>query len=362
MDGSDGPPSELSFGELLDWLMTRGIRPRGALQQGVRWTKSSFAGQVGRSPRQVSNWLKNESLPLFDDPVLATIERIFFGLDQNHQASRRLEIREALKRSRTKDTPQSAASNDTTRSSAEMRAFVQDNAEPTIGVQKEFLRKLNLLPIDGAIRQSAIFVANHREYPIFMAVSDAVQPNPVWKSIQKATILQLSNDYNPRGPVAPRVMHLDMLLLRRNDKTGHAELYTYYSDDWETFLLHFRQRMPEDRPSDRNKLNEEKIARHWGIPVGAIEARALEGKYLVSVKRDPKHGDLVFYIFEFCVVILKHTYDKPLDLDARAPKRRWLSLEAMRRDEGSWSVNGDIIRALHLLFAYDLEPLPLFVS
>jgi hypothetical protein len=104
------PPSGLSFGDLLDWHLRRGTRPPGSDRQGEPWKKVTFAGDVGVSDKQVRNWIANKSLP--NDII--TIERVLFGRDQKQCTVWRMELRDALKRTRTgsaltRPTPSEAA-------------------------------------------------------------------------------------------------------------------------------------------------------------------------------------------------------------------------------------------------------------
>ena len=93
------PPTGLSFGDLLDWHLRRGTRPRGSDRQGESWKKAAFAADVGVSDKQVRNWAANKSLP--NDTI--TIERILFGRDQKDRVAWRMELRDALKRTRMGD-------------------------------------------------------------------------------------------------------------------------------------------------------------------------------------------------------------------------------------------------------------------
>jgi hypothetical protein len=90
------PPSGLSFGDLLDWHLRRGTRPPGSEKQGEAWKKAAFAEDVGISDKQVRNWIASKSFP--HDSI--TIERILFGRDQNRHVALRMQLRDALKRSR----------------------------------------------------------------------------------------------------------------------------------------------------------------------------------------------------------------------------------------------------------------------
>jgi len=100
------PPSGLSFGDLLDWHLRRGTRPSGSDKQGEPWKKAAFAGDVGVSDKQVRNWIANKSLP--NDII--TIERVLFGRNQEQSKVWRMELRDALKRTRAGGAPTAAAS------------------------------------------------------------------------------------------------------------------------------------------------------------------------------------------------------------------------------------------------------------
>jgi hypothetical protein len=91
------PPSGLSFGDLLDWHLRRGTRPPGSDKQGEPWKKAAFAGDVGVSDKQVRNWIANKSLPT----DIITIERVLLGRNQEQGTAWRMELRDALGRTRT---------------------------------------------------------------------------------------------------------------------------------------------------------------------------------------------------------------------------------------------------------------------
>ncbi|MEY9562262.1 hypothetical protein [Sinorhizobium fredii] len=93
-------PVGLGFGTLLGWFLSRGIRPPSSPRQGERWTRQDFGDHIGRSEKQIRNWLKEESLPNFDDPIILTIERVLFGSGQSYRPGWRTELRDALHRSR----------------------------------------------------------------------------------------------------------------------------------------------------------------------------------------------------------------------------------------------------------------------
>src|SRR6516162_8846516 len=90
------PPTGLSFGDLIDWHLRRGTRPPGSDRQGEPWKRAAFANDVRVSDKQVRNWIANKSLP--NDTI--TIERVLFGRSQEQRIAWRMELRDALRRTR----------------------------------------------------------------------------------------------------------------------------------------------------------------------------------------------------------------------------------------------------------------------
>jgi hypothetical protein len=85
--------------------LRRGTRPPGSDKLGEPWKKATFADDVRVSDKQVRNWIAEKSLP--NDTI--TIERVLFGRDQKQNSVRRMELRDALKRSRSVSAPSGAA-------------------------------------------------------------------------------------------------------------------------------------------------------------------------------------------------------------------------------------------------------------
>jgi hypothetical protein len=67
--------------------------------------KGNFRDDVGVTDKPVRNWIANKSLP--NDII--TIERVLFGRDQKQRTVWRMQLRDALKRSRTGSTPTGSA-------------------------------------------------------------------------------------------------------------------------------------------------------------------------------------------------------------------------------------------------------------
>jgi 3',5'-cyclic AMP phosphodiesterase CpdA len=227
-----------------------------------------------------------------------------------------------------------------------------------------FARNVRSLKVSAPILESVRAVTMHKKYPFWMSIAGTLGRNPVWQGIPRAKARKMGNEYITDGSTPPKIMHLDVLLLRRNDSKGRGQLHTYFSNDWGTYLLHFRQRIPGENDSQRSELSARKVARQWSIDAGLVEVRPLDGKYAVSVKPHPRYLDLIVYIFEFCSVEIKERPGSSLGLaghgdpDDHQQSSRWLSLSDLRNDPVSRSVNGDVIRAIYDLFTFDLVALP----
>lgn len=242
------------------------------------------------------------------------------------------------------------------------------DAETSASPSKRHLSKalekdIRRLQVSTTLREDIVKILTHRECPLWMSVAGRTVRNPVWKGVSEDAIREMAERYAPSGTHPPTIKHLDLLLIRRNDAHGHGRLYTYLSNDWGTYLLTFRERLPDEKRDDRRKISASKIARHWSVKAESIEVTPLLGKYAISVKPHEKYRDLYLYVFEFCSVVFRDSSASPLrsqvnDSPESRPSHKWLPLSAMRKDTKSESVNGDVIRALHDVFTYDLGPLP----
>jgi hypothetical protein len=213
------------------------------------------------------------------------------------------------------------------------------------------------------IRECVIRVLSHPDYPRMMAVSDKLVRNPLWNLIPKQRRLKMQRLHQLDGPSPPTIMHLDMLLIRRNNEQGRGELYTYFSNDWGTNLIHFRPWLPEDDPKRRTEMISKKLAKYCDGSASSVRATPLPGKYAVSLKPHPKYGDLILYVFEFCSVVFS---SKPNILGEsenvhgkEKPARLWFDLDSLRTDRSACAVNADVIRAIHELFSVSLGNLPI---
>lgn len=230
------------------------------------------------------------------------------------------------------------------------------------GLSRGLADEVVKLHVGDEAQRSVIDLLIHPNYPQRMSIGGVFVNNPIWREIPTQRRSRMRKAYPPEGPTPPRVMHLDVLLIRRDNHLGRGEIYTYFSPDWETNLLHFRQWLPEDDPSKRNQLNSVKLSRHWEVPSELIAVEAMPGKFAVSVKPHPKHGDLFLYVFDFCSVRFRGVSEKLKMLRSLksdfADNCPWRELRTLRTDPASWAVNGDAIRAIHELFSVNLDGLP----
>jgi len=74
------------------------MRPENSPLQGTAWTPERLANQSGRNKRTIENWLKNQHLPKAGR--WNGLEDAFFGSNQKYKTEWRIELRDALARTR----------------------------------------------------------------------------------------------------------------------------------------------------------------------------------------------------------------------------------------------------------------------
>jgi hypothetical protein len=227
------------------------------------------------------------------------------------------------------------------------------------------VREVNCLHAAEEVQRAIAQVLTHPEYPTFMSESGCIVKNPVWRYVTTKERKQTIAVFRPEGPTVPKVMRVDMLLIRRNDERHDGELLTYYSPGWKTHLIHFRPWKPDDNPAERGKMNAQKFASKWGVPAESIRVTPT-GRFAVSAKINEEYKDLYLYIFEFCSVccsqwseelrqIHRDGYTQITPVERRG---KWRNLRQMRTDPTTARVNGDAVRAVHDLFDVNLCSLP----
>jgi hypothetical protein len=170
-------------------------------------------------------------------------------------------------------------------------------------------QRIGKLSLRSDIERAVRRVLTADNYPTMMTLAAEVVVNPIWRLIPAATRAALATAYSPFGDVPPRIMHLDIFLLRANDKMGRPRLLNYFSGKpitgWQSFMLLFRHRRPGENESMRQRENAKDIAEFLGLSVNAVHAAKLGNQFAVSVKPDPGYSELVTYVFEFCSVQFK---------------------------------------------------------
>jgi len=220
------------------------------------------------------------------------------------------------------------------------------NTEISSRLQKD----IKVLQLSKEIEKSIYAVLRHSEYPQWMSVSGTLERNPVWRTIAHRTRRKMIKDNNLAGDSAPRVMHLDLFLVRCNDAQKKGHIYTYFSSAWKTNLFHFRQKIKRETTKHRLELNAHHLATHWSIPDEAVLVTPLPGEYAISVKPHATYHDLKIYVFEFCTVevsrlpnsiALEHVNNNQAGSDQGA----WFTLRTLIQNQKAWSLNGDVLLA-----------------
>jgi hypothetical protein len=216
------------------------------------------------------------------------------------------------------------------------------------------------------IRQGVYNVLDHPQYPKWMSAGRKLSLNPVWINKDEECI-ELVNKYPLDRESTVQIKRIDMFLIKCNDKNEHGYLRTYFSKKWKTYLIPHNP-WNEKYPEKRADLNAKLLAKYWKVEDGSIVVSPLEGKYLVSIKKNLEHKDLLIYIFEFCSVMFTQIPNiKDLAKRNKAElakwkedkkKRAWLDIDDLRDDEIIMSVNGDVVRAVYDWFHIHLELLP----
>jgi hypothetical protein len=238
---------------------------------------------------------------------------------------------------------------------------------PVVGREQSFseqlLENISKLQTTEEIRKCMLSVLSHPQYPLMMARSKDLVPNPVWNMVSQSEREELRSFQKLDGPSPPNILHLDLLLIRRNNRRGRGELYTYFSKKgWETYLIHFRPWLIDDDRASRSELNAKKVAKYCEGLTASVSVKPLPGKFLISVKKNKDYGGLTIYLFEFCSVEFR---TKPVFTTEtinvngkKVPRDEWFDLDAMRLDESVMAGSADVVRALHEFFGVSLGPIP----
>ena len=131
-------------------------------------------------------------------------------------------------------------------------------------ISPTFLEHLRLLPLEGKIYEDVVKILGHPSFPRAMSLSGEIVFNPVWPSELDDSHRYLIAIFSPAGPTPPRVMLLDIFLIKAADQTGRPCVLTYFSgkprSGWQTFLFPFRKREPGETERARLDLNATDLA------------------------------------------------------------------------------------------------------
>jgi hypothetical protein len=166
----------------------------------------------------------------------------------------------------------------------------------------------------------------------------------------------------------PKMMHLDIFLLKAKDVSGRPLLLNYFSGKpitgWQAFMLLFRARTPGEDESLRQRLNAEDIGGFLSIPTDDITVKSLGNCFVASVKPDPGYKELVLYIFEFCAVSFKTApswlchIGPEMTLETSVRRFHWIHPEELESRDRTMLVDGDVLKGVHHFFGTTLPTVP----
>jgi DNA-binding winged helix-turn-helix (wHTH) protein len=228
--------------------------------------------------------------------------------------------------------------------------------------------RIDDLKVSPAITLALVRVLTSDNYPAVMTLSNDPVINPIWGFISPTDRSRLSSTFSPFGALPPRIMHLDIFLLKSNDKSGRPYLLNYFSgkpvSGWQAFMLPFRHRKPGEDEDLRQRENAKDIASFIEVDPKIVKVESLGGQFVVSVKPDPGYSELVVYIFEFCSVRMDSAprwmrhIDCELKLQNYVRRFRWCHPEELEKPDRSELVDGDVIRGVHYFFFTTLPSVP----
>lgn len=223
---------------------------------------------------------------------------------------------------------------------------------------------LGKLGINDDLRMAVEAVLTDPEFPTRMFRDGRLEKNPIWKRTSQKRLSQIRTVNAVSGTSPPTVMHLDVFLIKTDDRHG-GKLYTYHSErDWRTYFFPFRLRNSPESDSIRKDRNAKYIAPFLSLPEEALDIRPIPQRYLISAKQHPVTGDLFLYIFEFCSLectapdqLIRDAFN---DVQPSGNKKagRWFCLEDLLDDRWAKLRNGDVLHFLHMKFEKTLSQLP----
>jgi len=250
---------------------------------------------------------------------------------------------------------------------------VIDPEQPIItdSISKNLYHRILSLQVKKQIKEELIRVLSHEDYPLLMSLSGEIVANPIWDKVAEETKTKLVTEYHPSSDTSPRIMMLDIFLIRANDNKQHPRLLTYFSNKpksgWQAYLFPFRHRPITEDIKHRHSISAEDVGLFLGVSKSSVTVSSLGSQYAISVKPDPGYSEMVTYVFQFCSVQLLSppawlsTVKCDYVLDKNTRRFRWFHPEDFEHEARIMQVNSDLVRAIHYLFSTTIPTVPISV-
>jgi DNA-binding winged helix-turn-helix (wHTH) protein len=220
-------------------------------------------------------------------------------------------------------------------------------------------------PVADTVRE----VLTAESYPMMMALSADRVKNPIWRMISADDRQRLAREFSPFGPFPPRIMDLDIFLLRADDAKGNPYLLNYFSgkpkSGWQAYMLLFRHKSAGESEEVRQMENAKDIANFFLMDPSDFSTKSLGDQFVVSVKPDPGYSELVLYIFKFCVVTMRAAPEwlacetPELTIMGTVRRFKWIHPEELEEQERAVLVDGDVLRGVHEFFTTLIPTVPI---
>lgn len=166
----------------------------------------------------------------------------------------------------------------------------------TEDISERTYHRILSLKVRKQIKQDLIRVLSHSDYPLFMSLSGEIVANPIWDLASSEMKSELTIKYHPSLDIAPRIMLLDIFLIRANDSNQNPRLLTYFSNKpksgWQAYLFPFRHRPIDEEIERRYSVSAEDIGLFLGLTKSSVQVASLGTQYAISIKPDPGYSEM----------------------------------------------------------------------
>lgn len=216
-------------------------------------------------------------------------------------------------------------------------------------------------------------VYSNQRYPEAMAITGEILHSPVYD--RRATSDPAHGLLFPKVVLnPPRIMVMDIYLVKGIDEQGQSYLLQYFSGTaatgWKTWLFPHGMGFQRNIVNARDRLDLD--ARDFEITTGLPERSTRieydsSGAYVVGVKPDFGYrNELVMYVFLYCNVEIAALGESGLNsLEFTVPRGRyrrhyrWFHMDELLDDVDIWAKNADVLKGIHTLFGTSLLQVPL---